>query len=108
MISVKKHKNRFSVNSQNLLYTIFCESTEVIMQCNLRIHGLLCAFLITKGAKPSKVLPTIIKQFMYNGSGKTKVIALRHASFSIFSGKENCFNTIILDFMRLQRNTVNS
>ena len=24
---VKKHKNRFSVNSQNLLYTIFCEST---------------------------------------------------------------------------------
>ena len=24
---VKKHKNRFSVNSQNLLCTIFCDST---------------------------------------------------------------------------------
>ena len=26
---VKKRKNIFSVNSQNLLYTIFCESTVI-------------------------------------------------------------------------------
>ena len=28
---VKKHKNRFSVNLQNLLYTIFCKSTVIYL-----------------------------------------------------------------------------
>ena len=51
---VKNRKNRFSVNSQNLLYTIFCESTVFkiivcvfsVRSCNVTLFPIyvLCIF----------------------------------------------------------------